>query len=220
METLQRDDVRLHIVADALRRRFVLIVVVVALVTAAIGAYVMHLAPSYAASAKVLIRPIPGNALSLDSSKNGQQVTVAMETEAGLVNSPKVAALVSKALHATVTAGSPAVSATVPPNTQIVEIQYTAHSARAAQEGAQAYADAFLVFRAGEADDNLQHGLAVLAKQAKSAGDASRSRLRRRHRRTRHPTPLHRCSCTPTVWPACRNLLGSCSHRRPTQDQW
>jgi Mrp family chromosome partitioning ATPase len=95
-----------------------------------------------------------------------------METEAGLVNSPNVAALVAKAMKSNVTAGSTAVAASVPPNTQIVEIQYTSSSARRAQEGAQAYADAFLVFRASQANDNLQHQLNILAKQAKSAEDS------------------------------------------------
>ena len=172
VETLPADDVHTHIVADALKRRLFAILALVIVVTGATAAYVTRLEPSYTASAKVLIRPIPGNALSLDSSKNGQQVTVAMETEAGLVNSPNVAALVAKTLKTDVAAGSTAVAATVPPNTQIVEIQYTSASARGAQQGAQAYADAFLVFRASQANDNLQHQLNILAKQAKSAEES------------------------------------------------
>ena len=171
METLPRDDVRLHIVADAMRRRLALVLVVAFVVTAAVGTYALRIAPQYTSSAKLLLRPIPGNALSPDSAKNGQQMTVAMETEAGLVNSPGVAELVGKELKSVVSAGSTSVSATVPPNTQIVQVQYTDSSAAKAQAGTQAYADAFLKFRAEQAKDNLDHQLEILGKQARTTAE-------------------------------------------------
>lgn len=171
MDSPTHDEVRPHIVSDALRRRWPLVVVLTLLVTAAFAALAQSRAPSYSSSAKVLLRPLSGNALSPDSSRNAQAVTVAMETEAGLVNSPEVAALVSRTLHTTVTAGATDVSATVPPNTQIVQIGYDAASRDAARAGAQAYADAFLAFRKQLATDTVKHQLEILGQQAKTVSD-------------------------------------------------
>jgi polysaccharide biosynthesis transport protein len=172
VETLPRDDVRLHVVTDALRRRVVLILSVVVVLTAAVAALVLSRATSYTSGAKVLVRPIAGNALSLDSARNAQQVTVAMETEAGLVNSPEVAALVTKALGSTVSAGSKAVSASVPPNTQIVQIEFTGTSPELARKGAQAYADSFLRFREALAKDTLGRQRDIIKKQEKKVKDS------------------------------------------------
>jgi capsular polysaccharide biosynthesis protein len=171
VDSLTHDEVRPHIVSDALRRRWPLVVALTLLVTAAFAALALSRAPSYSSSAKVLLRPLSGNALSPDSSRNAQQVTVAMETEAGLVNSPEVAALVSTKLRTTVTAGAKDVSASVPPNTQIVQIRYEASSRDAARAGAQAYADAFLAFRKQLATDTVKHQLEILGQQAKTVSD-------------------------------------------------
>ena len=59
----------------------------------------------------------------------------------------------------------------MPPNTQIVQVEYTDSLAAKAQEGTQAYADAFLRFRAAQAKDNLDHQLEILRKQATTTAD-------------------------------------------------
>lgn len=169
MENLPRNDVQLHVVADALRRRFALILAVAVVLTGSVGAYVLTRSPDYMATAKVLVRPVPGNALSPTIS-NGQQVTIAMMTEAGLVDSPGVAELVNKKLGSTSSPSQP-VTATVPPNTEIVQIQFTAASPSAAQAGAQAYADAFLSYRATQAGSTQSNQLDSLKVQAKAVGD-------------------------------------------------
>lgn len=171
METLPRDDVQPHIVADALRRHWLIIVVVMLLLTGAATAFALIRTQEYTASAKVLVRPVPGNALAPDSATSTQQVTVAMETEAGLVNSPGVTALVSKDLGTEIEAGSPAIKATVPPNTEIVQMEFTGTSAGAARDGAQAFADAFLQYRTAQAESTQKQQIDSLEKQAKVADE-------------------------------------------------
>ena len=171
METLPTDDIQLHIVADTLRRRLPLVLTVMLLMTGAVGAYALRIAPTYTASAQVLLRPIPGNAFSPDSAKSGQQVTVAMATEAGLVNSPGVTQRVSKMLKTDVAAGSAPVSVSVPANTQFLQIQYTDSSPSNAQAGAQAFADGFLAFREGQTMSSLSQQLDILQKQSVSVAD-------------------------------------------------
>lgn len=170
MEKLPENDVQLHLVAGAVRRRWALVLVVMLVLAAAVGAYAMSRPTTYASTAKVLMRPVPGNALSPNLS-NGQQVVIAVQTESTLVNSPGVAKLVSDKLHRTVHAGSPSVKATVPPNTQVVEIEYTDKSAAAAQAGADAYAESFLEYRTAQATSAQSYQLSSLKDQAKAVED-------------------------------------------------
>src|SRR4051794_14668808 len=96
------DDTLVRSVANAMRQHVLLIIAITVLVTTMAGAFAMSRAPHYTSSARVLVRPLPGNALSSDSIASSQQITVAMETEAGLVNSPAVTKLVAKRLNQTV----------------------------------------------------------------------------------------------------------------------
>jgi Mrp family chromosome partitioning ATPase/capsular polysaccharide biosynthesis protein len=145
-------------------------VITAALVVAsAATAFGVRQKPEYVATAKVLLQPITGNALAPGTTANGQLVTVAMETEAGLVASPGVTALVEKNPRRPTGNTPGAVTATVPPNTQIVQIQYTATSAAAARDGAQLYAESFLKYRAAQSDASRTHQLDSLKKQVKSA---------------------------------------------------
>jgi Mrp family chromosome partitioning ATPase len=89
-----------------------------------------------------------------------------METEAGLVVGPAVAALVGKTIHRTVTAGSSDVSALVPPNTQMVQIGYTDSTPARARAGADAYAEAFLANREAVAKEVNDRQLDLLNEQA------------------------------------------------------
>ena len=171
METLPRDDVRLHIVTDALRRRFALIIVVAVAITGVVAGATLIRHRQYAASAEVLLRPISGNPLSPTSTANGQQVTVAMETEAGLVTSPGVVDLVNKKLGTSLDAGLRAVKATVPPNTEIVQIKFTGKTPAVAAQGAQAFAEAFLTYRQSQAAATQNFQLDSLQKQSKDAQD-------------------------------------------------
>lgn len=166
------EEVRLRITTRAIRHQAWLVVVVVLVLTAAVGAYSFTRTPSYESRAKVVLRPITGNAFSEESSRNSQQVTVAMETEAGLVSSPAVTDLVSGKLGYLVPPGSNAVSATVPANTQIVEIAFSAGSPAKAQAGAEAFATAFLRYRADQATATRGRQLDILNKQATTASES------------------------------------------------
>ena len=165
VQSFSTQDARLGI-GQAIRRHLAIVLAALVLVPAAAAALVLTQAPSYTSSATVFLRPTTGNALSPDSAKNAQQVTVAMETEAGMVSSPEVAALVGRKLGRTVEAGSADVRATVPPNTQIVQIQYTDSSADEARAGAQAYADSFLADREAVSTRTIKGQLDLLKTQA------------------------------------------------------
>ena len=166
LEPVARQDTYLRLLASAVRRHLVLVIAVTLLAVAAAGAYAHHKPPKYTATSTVLPRPAIGNPLSPSIiAASGTQLTVAMETEAGLVDTPAVAALASKSLGRTVPGPRDTVVATVPPNTQIIKITYVGGTAKEAQEGAQAFADAFLQYRSDVASTSKQETLAGLRKQ-------------------------------------------------------
>jgi capsular polysaccharide biosynthesis protein len=166
---------RAHLLRDALRRRWLLVVGSL-LVGGLLGAgLVAHGRPHYTSTSSVFLQPIAGNALSPDATVNGQQVTVAMETEAGLVESPDVVQRVRKVLRLPADELRADVAATVPSNTKIVQIQFTASTARAARAGAQAFAAAFLDFRQSLAADAENRQIDKLHAQVVEANSSLRS---------------------------------------------
>jgi succinoglycan biosynthesis transport protein ExoP len=173
VDTLSHEDVRLHVVAHALRRRYLLIAVVtLAIAGLAFGA-AQQLKPTYTATATVLVRPVPGTPLSPnDATSSGAQLTVAMQTEAGLVNIPAVAALASANAHTTLPAKADHVSASVPSGTQIIAVKYAAPTAERARDGANGFAQAYLTYRANVANSSKNATLASLQAQAKTADAA------------------------------------------------
>lgn len=146
-DQLPRNDVQTDVFASAMRRFGVRIVLAAALVGAVVGVYA-YLGPhTFKATSTVLVRPLGGNALSDQTSTSNQSTTVAMETEASLVNSLAVTRQVNDALKISLSAGGSDVTAKVPANSQIVQITYTADTAQNAQRRAEAYAQAFLDYR-------------------------------------------------------------------------
>lgn len=166
------DDVQLYAVQHALRRRWRIVVATVVIITGAVAAVAFNRPATYTSDATVLLRPLAGNALDSDSATNSQQVTIAMETEAGLITSPEVTSLVNRRTGLHASAGSPKVSATVPANTETVHISFTSSSPIKAREGAQAYADGFLKFRSDRAE-NTNHG--QLTQLRRQSDDAEKS---------------------------------------------
>ena len=171
MTALPQNDFRPSLVGDALRRRWPIVLLTVAIVMGAVGLLAFQISATYTSTAQVLLRPTPGNALSPDSAKNAQQITVAMETEAGLVNSPPVAAYVSQLMKRTIEPASPDVDSLISPNTQIVEVSYTGASPAAAHDVADAYAKSFLQFRLSQTQQTLDRELRQLKNQEKIAQD-------------------------------------------------
>src|SRR4051794_11038839 len=78
-------DVRSLRVGLAIRRHILLIACVTAVMVAAVGAFAFSRPISYVSTSSVVLEPLPGNALSPNAVASSQQITVAMETEAGLV---------------------------------------------------------------------------------------------------------------------------------------
>lgn len=171
METLPRNDVQPDVISDTIRHRWRIIVVTTVLLTLVGVLFARSVSPTYAASTEILLKPTVGNALSPDSAKSSQQITIAMQTEAGLVASPEVAALVAAEVKAPVNPASTAVAVSVPTNTQLVQLTYTANTPAAAQQYAAAYAKAVLANRQAQSKASLDQQLAALNTQEKTAAD-------------------------------------------------
>lgn len=168
------DDIRPHLVNDALRRRWWIVCLVAVLLVAATSVGTLLRTNTYTSTTSVFLQPLSGNALDANSTSNGQQITIAMETEASLVTSPRVSSLVSDALGRHVEAGNANVETTVPTNTQIVQISYTGPTPDTARAGARAYAQAFLDFRRERSASSQSAQLEALRKQASEVRDKLR----------------------------------------------
>jgi capsular polysaccharide biosynthesis protein len=143
--------------AYLLRRRWLSVVagVVAGLLVAV--AYLSLATPTYVSTAHVLV-----NQTSTDTTATGARTTgssVNLDTEAQIVKSIPVAVLAAKSLGAATT-NTPAqlanhVSVTVPPNTTVLDISYSATTATAAQQAAQAFAKAYIANRSATAQASI-----------------------------------------------------------------
>jgi Mrp family chromosome partitioning ATPase/uncharacterized protein involved in exopolysaccharide biosynthesis len=142
-------------------RRYVtlLILLAVAGVGAGVAAALVLPAP-YQATATVLVSPLQGNPYSPDG--RGDDL-VNLQTEAQLVATDRVAKIAEQKLgHEP--EGEIAVA--VPPNTQVLNLTYTATNSANARSGAQAFADAYLAYRQQRAQDVVNNQLTKLKGQA------------------------------------------------------
>ena len=101
---------------------------------------------SHTARASVLISPLVGNPFY--PGGRGDEL-INLETEAQLVSSDPVARDVASQVDGDPTTSDvlSGLAVTVPPNTQILTVDYTAGSKAKAEERAQAFAEAYLDFR-------------------------------------------------------------------------
>ena len=169
MDTLPREEIRIGLVADAMRRRWRTVVAIALAFFAVVGLLALLLPASYSSTSDVLLNPTPGNALTVDSARSGDQINVAMQTEAGLVKSPAVADLVSVTVGATVKAGDSDLDITVPSNTQIVRVTYAADTPERATRYADAFAKGLLQYRSDQARSTVQGQLDQLKRQSDTA---------------------------------------------------
>lgn len=154
----------------AVRHHPWLILLALLLASAAAGAYATLTPRLYTATTVLLLNPLTGNPLSTETaSASANQLTVAMETEAGLVGTPEIAGRVATELGRPVPGDAERVRAVVPGGTQVLEISFTSGTAARAQEGAQAYGEAYLAFREEEAQAAVDGRLARLEEQADQA---------------------------------------------------
>lgn len=159
----------MRLISDALRNRLLSIIVITLAATALAAIVAWQWPASYTSKTDVLLTPVVGNALAPDTARSGDQINVAMQTEAGLIASPPVAELVSDDVGSVVESGDPAVSATVPPSTQIVSIEYRATTSADATRFSGAYARALLDSREQRTQQNIDGQLEILKKQQEAA---------------------------------------------------
>jgi tyrosine-protein kinase len=125
-----------------------LILLVAASVTLLVAIYSYSRPSVYDSTAQFLVRPTlvqPLQANPFDS--------VSMATEMQLVTSAQVADIARETIGGTVTLQDAldSVSVTNPANTQILDISYSAHSPAEAQQGAQAFAQAYQTYKHDQA---------------------------------------------------------------------
>jgi hypothetical protein len=136
---------------SALRRGLVL-TLVLGLLGATLGALLgQRLASASTATATILVNPLDGNPFSTRGSGDD---LINLETEAQLVRSEEVGTLVQREIGGGVTVAEllQDVEVTIPPNTQILQIDYDAASADEAARRAQAFADNYLAYRQSRAE--------------------------------------------------------------------
>ena len=167
MDQTTSGDARVPLIRNTLRRFGILIVLVTVLVTTAAALLVSQSSRSYTAHSVILLKPATGNPLDLDSAVNAAQLNVAMQTEAGLVDSPDIIVRTSDEQGIDVHAW--AIQAQVPANSQIINISYTAKSPTAAADGAEAVADSFLSYREEHAEQARKDTLDSLNRQRVTA---------------------------------------------------
>jgi uncharacterized protein involved in exopolysaccharide biosynthesis len=102
---------------------------------------------SYTSTAKVWVKPTtlnPAGSIPLSG-------TIDLPTEAALVTSQQVGTLAAKTLGVTVGEALDHVSASYPPAGFVLYVSYSASTPQEAQDGARAFADAYLQFRLEQA---------------------------------------------------------------------
>ena len=159
-------DDRPHLLGQSLRR-YAGVVLVLVLVGAGVAAgLASSRAQSYSSSSRILLRPSTGNPYSPQTGPSGQQITIAMTTEAALVDAQPVLKLVNADLSPDLSSADVHVS--VPPNTSTIVTTVTAPSPTQAQKGAQALAEGYLSYRSGVTAAARKANVSQLTRQISS----------------------------------------------------
>src|SRR5829696_9237733 len=134
---------------NAALRRGLILTVVLCIVGAAVGALVgQRMSTVLVANATILVNPLDGNPFSTKGSGDDLEN---LETEAQLIQSNDVARMVQKregkaAPIPDILAG---LEVSVPPNTQILEIDYASRASAVSLSRAQWFAEEYLAYREG-----------------------------------------------------------------------
>ncbi len=137
-----------------LRRRWWVVLLGVLLGVGAALAFTAAQPTTYSSSTSVLVQ---STGVVASTSTGPSHSDVNMDTESSLVASEQVADG-AKALLKTTTSPTDLLAnltVTVPPNSQVLQLDYADQTARAAQAGAQAFAQAYLDYRTGTAKKDL-----------------------------------------------------------------
>ena len=131
--------------ASAVRHHLAVVIVCTILGVLAGWLYAGSSPATYTSVAQVLVNPSVGNPYAPEPSSVRQEEATSLETEAQVVRSVEVLDTVADGLPGVTTEElERGVQVTVPPNTQVLEISYTADDPDAAQETAGAVAAAYL----------------------------------------------------------------------------
>jgi uncharacterized protein involved in exopolysaccharide biosynthesis len=142
-----------------LRRQWLVFLLCLLVAMGLAVAYLKVATKTYESTAAVLVTaPTSGSSQSAISQSNAAATTINLDTEAQMVTATPTLDGVAKTLH--LSAADEAnlvndVSVTVPPSTEILDITYSAGSPKGAQDGAKAFADAYLAQRAASAQATL-----------------------------------------------------------------
>lgn len=153
-------------IRNLLKHQFAIILVAVAVALGVAGLYIANSPARYTSSAVLLLSPAPGNPLTAEAaSSSAVQMTVALETEAQLAQTPAVARLVTESLGRDVPDDKERLSVAVPSNTQMLEVTFTSSTPERAKEGAQGFAEGYLEYRAERASTVQQNRVDALSAQ-------------------------------------------------------
>jgi capsular exopolysaccharide synthesis family protein len=151
---------------EILRRRWWLIVLGVVVGVAAAVVALQIVPKTYTSTALVQVKDIGDNGAVANGRTSS---TLNLDTEAQLVTSNAVAGRARALLNVQTSARDLAkqVSVTVPPNTSVLSIGFSAASSSDAQAGAQAFADAYLANRKDSAEGDLEAQAGAIRDQIK-----------------------------------------------------
>lgn len=150
------------------------IVIVAALIGFVLGAgYVQYGPSNFTATSSLLVTPLIGNPYT--TSDRGATLD-SLQTEAQVVTTDTVAAKAATTLKATQTPAQlrSHVTATVPVNTQVIDIAFKGSSPDAARNGAEAFASAYLAYRIDRSKQTVNSSLASINTQIASTTAALR----------------------------------------------
>jgi capsular polysaccharide biosynthesis protein len=160
----------------AVRRRWWLIGVGLLIGLTLATLWTLTRTPRYTATATVLVQPT-GVQNSADLANGRTNSNINLDTEARLLRSTTVAERVNELLGRN---DSPyelveQVRVTVPPNTEVLSIAFTAPSPSRAQQGAHAFAAAYLERRGKAAQDTLDEQIDRIQRQSSGINTTLRS---------------------------------------------
>ena len=148
MPDTSTSELDLRAILGVLWRRKWSILLIVALTTGSAVFFSYRRTAVYSSTAEVQVTPLTGSQIL---TANPYWTLANMDNEIHVVQSTAVAVLAGKAIEGR--AGSGTLSVEVPTNTQILQIGYSHADPETAQEGAQAFANAYLTYRTRVAVD-------------------------------------------------------------------
>jgi capsular exopolysaccharide synthesis family protein len=153
----QERPVQLQDYLAVLRNRKWSVIGLTLLVAAASVLYTFRQSPKYQSVAKVLVQPTVTDPSQLQTGQAPSKI-LDLETEAEVVRSTAVASIAKAKMESPLTDQQllSHVFVSVPTDSQILNIAYTAADREAAQQGAGAFANAYLQFKTQEATDALE----------------------------------------------------------------